>query len=282
MTDDFDDSDGGNTVLGAKALDLDEPQAKPCVTVLTGSAAGAFMSVPPGVAVIGRSSTAQLRCDDQGVSRNHARIRTDETGRAWVDDLGSSNGTFLNKQRINAEHQLREGDTIQVGFATVLRFVMETLPEAQPDEGDDAYDHATGLRSTAWLERRLAAEIALASRRQLSLSVVVIAPTSLGTGGSDDAAALKAVGTALASALRGESVIARYGQRKLAIVLRACGEEAAAGFVRRMTSTVPPIAYSARGAMVETTLAAGFATWHENQDAAALLGAADAALSTTA
>ncbi len=249
--------------------------------MLTGSAAGAFMTVPPGVAVIGRSSTAQLRCDDQGVSRNHARIRTDETGRAWVDDLGSSNGTFLNKKRIHAEHQLREGDTIQVGFATVLRFVMEALPEAQPDEGEDAYDRETGLRSTAWLLRRLAAEMALASRRELSLSVVVIAPTSLAnakTAGVDDVAALQAVGAALSSAMRGESPMARYGQQKLAIILRASGEEAAAGFARRMISMVPAITYTGRSGVVETTLAAGFATWQGDRDAAALLAAADAAL----
>jgi pSer/pThr/pTyr-binding forkhead associated (FHA) protein len=69
--------------------------------------------------LIGRRAKCELRLDDSDVSNVHAMIyRCD--GRRFIRDLNSSNGTFLNSQRIR-ETEIRDGDVVRVG-ETVFRY----------------------------------------------------------------------------------------------------------------------------------------------------------------
>lgn len=68
---------------------------------------------------LGRAATCQITLtDDNYVSQLHARVfRRD--GDLFVEDLGSTNGTYLNRQRLTTEMPVQQGDRIQVG-KTVL------------------------------------------------------------------------------------------------------------------------------------------------------------------
>ena len=74
---------------------------------------------------IGRDRSCELVLADAEVSRKHARLES-ENGVVYVRDLGSSNGTFLNEQRLRGAVELRRGDTIDVGTARVV------VEEVQP------------------------------------------------------------------------------------------------------------------------------------------------------
>lgn len=64
---------------------------------------------------IGRSSTCDVSVPaDTFASTVHARIAFDEDG-LYIEDLGSTNGTFVNAERVAGRTSLRRGDTIQVG-----------------------------------------------------------------------------------------------------------------------------------------------------------------------
>lgn len=63
---------------------------------------------------IGRAAAAGLVLSDSEVSRRHARLET-ESGRVFVRDLQSRNGTFLNGERLDAAIEVRVGDAIDVG-----------------------------------------------------------------------------------------------------------------------------------------------------------------------
>jgi pSer/pThr/pTyr-binding forkhead associated (FHA) protein len=67
---------------------------------------------------IGRSVECELRLDDTYVSQQHARI-FDRSGNWYVEDLGSTNGTFVNEQRLVAPAMLTPGDKIRVGQTIV-------------------------------------------------------------------------------------------------------------------------------------------------------------------
>ena len=67
---------------------------------------------------IGRESSCQIRPEDTYISQQHARIF--ERNGSWVvEDLGSTNGTYLNQQKVTVPSQISPGDRIRVG-KTVL------------------------------------------------------------------------------------------------------------------------------------------------------------------
>ena len=62
---------------------------------------------------IGRSPDAEIFLDDVTVSRDHALL-VRRNGEFYLDDLGSLNGTYVNRRRIES-HRLADGDELQVG-----------------------------------------------------------------------------------------------------------------------------------------------------------------------
>ena len=67
---------------------------------------------------IGRAPDCTLVLDDSYVSQKHARIYARGDG-FIVEDLGSTNGTYLNRQRVTSPAELRRGDRVKIG-KTVL------------------------------------------------------------------------------------------------------------------------------------------------------------------
>ena len=71
--------------------------------------------------VLGRDDSADIILDDPGISRRHSEIRVTNDGPhlvASIRDLGSTNGTFVNSERITSQ-RLSDGDRITVGRTSV-------------------------------------------------------------------------------------------------------------------------------------------------------------------
>jgi pSer/pThr/pTyr-binding forkhead associated (FHA) protein len=67
---------------------------------------------------IGRASTCDIRPSDNYISQLHAKI-SDRNGSWVIEDLGSTNGTYLNQRKVTVPTELAPGDRIRVG-KTVL------------------------------------------------------------------------------------------------------------------------------------------------------------------
>ena len=81
------------------------------------------IALATGDNVIGRDAACAVWIDGDGVSRRHARIRVpDETAAAAVtiEDLNSTNGTYLRGRRLNGVERIENGDRIKVGTATLV------------------------------------------------------------------------------------------------------------------------------------------------------------------
>ena len=97
-------------------VDLDEMvEAEGAVLVIRagGGRSGESFTIDDDRMSIGRTPDASLFLDDVTVSRNHALLVRRRAG-LYIDDLGSLNGTYVNRRRIES-HQLAGGDEIQIG-----------------------------------------------------------------------------------------------------------------------------------------------------------------------
>jgi pSer/pThr/pTyr-binding forkhead associated (FHA) protein len=81
--------------------------------------------------VIGRSSELDMVLVEDMVSRKHAKI-TVQPGRITIEDLGSTNGTFVNGEKVK-QAQLKEGDRILIG-TSILKLVQQGADSEHVDE----------------------------------------------------------------------------------------------------------------------------------------------------
>ena len=96
---------------------------------------GEFPMVPEKAIIVGRSSDLDMVLVEEMVSRKHAKISYDKE-KIVIEDLGSTNGTFVNGEKIKRA-QLKEGDRILIGTSILKLIVQEGPPtERQKDRPD--------------------------------------------------------------------------------------------------------------------------------------------------
>ena len=93
----------------------------PRLQVLNGKRQGVIFEVKPGTKhVVGHRQTASITIDDPWVSWDHAQLFWNpDDGECWIEDLGSTNGTYVNCVRVKRE-RLRHEDIIFLGKTHVI------------------------------------------------------------------------------------------------------------------------------------------------------------------
>lgn len=110
--------------------------------------------VDQGEFVIGRLPECSLSLQMTQISRYHARIKRRQ--QAWIlEDLGSTNGTYLNHVRITESQTIRQGDLIRLGHASILvTFQNVTLDETTDLQADQWGSGRTILRNAEDLKEQ--------------------------------------------------------------------------------------------------------------------------------
>jgi pSer/pThr/pTyr-binding forkhead associated (FHA) protein len=88
----------------------------PALVVTSGPQAGQRFTVRADPASVGRSADADIRVESYNVSRQHLRVSR-QGAELLVQDLGSSNGTYVNGARLAGVGVLKPGDTLRVADA---------------------------------------------------------------------------------------------------------------------------------------------------------------------
>jgi diguanylate cyclase (GGDEF)-like protein len=258
-----------------------------CLTVLTGSAAGQMFRLRTGSSLVGRAQNAEIRLVDDGVSRQHASVRYDGKSLS-VSDLDSRNGTFVNGRRISSTTLLEDGDKIQVGRTTVLRF-------AYHDQLDEAFhenllssalrDGLTKLFNKRYLMDRLDSELKFARRHETAVSLLMIDLDHFKQindqhGHLAGDAVLANFAQVLLKAVRNEDVVARFGGEEIAIILRAIALEPATHLGERLRKLLEQTRTPFNDQELRATVSIGVAGFPElaAESPEALVEAADKAL----
>jgi pSer/pThr/pTyr-binding forkhead associated (FHA) protein len=101
---------------------VDRPSARPRrggvptrLIVTSGSLAGTSVALTGNQITLGRAHDSTIVLDDDFASSRHARIYPDSTGQWVVEDLGSTNGTYLDRSKINGPTPVPLGVPIRIG-----------------------------------------------------------------------------------------------------------------------------------------------------------------------
>ncbi len=109
-------------IKAALASADNEAADKPaCFLVVGGELNGTIFDLEDGEAVVGRNPDCGIPLDFNGISRRHFRV-TCEDGSCKVEDMGSSNGTYVNNKKISGSVDLGRGDMVKLG-SIALKFL---------------------------------------------------------------------------------------------------------------------------------------------------------------
>ncbi len=232
--------------------------------VLSGRAVGKMYKLAAGEHVLGRSTDAEIRLDDEGVSRLHAKMRRRSDGSVEVSDLDSTNGTYVNGAQIR-HFTLSDGDRIQIGSVTILKFSYQDSLEEQFQQ--QLYESATRDPLTQAYNKRFFNEqfdkdFSHAMRHKLPLSLVMLdvdhfkrVNDSHGHPAGDHV--LQRLSATIMASLRTEDAFCRVGGEEFAVIMRDCTEEEAMQLAERLRRLVANTQFVYGGQQLPVTVSLG-------------------------
>ncbi len=233
---------------------------------LSGRSVGKMYKLAHGEHTIGRSTDADIRLDDEGVSRLHAKMRRRADGTVEVSDLESTNGTYVNGAQIR-HFTLSDGDRIQIGSVTILKFSYQDSLEEQFQQ--QLYESATRDPLTQSYNKRFFIEqfekdFSHALRHQLPLSLVMLDADHFkrindnhGHPAGDHV--LQRLAATVMASLRTEDAFCRVGGEEFAVIMRDCTEDEAVQLAERLRRLIASTQFVYGGQQLPVTVSLGIA-----------------------
>jgi diguanylate cyclase (GGDEF)-like protein len=190
--------------------------------------------------VVGRTPESHIFVNEASVSRQHAAITSTAAG-FEIEDLGSSNGTFINDVKVAARSLLKDGDMLRLG--TIL-FRFFASDNAESIWADKIYrmatiDAGTDIFNKKYLLDSLDSEMKFARQYQRPLAIIYYdldhfkkVNDTLGHNGGD--VVLRETAAICKAAIRKNDVIGRYGGEEFVIVLPDTDQRVAADLAERL------------------------------------------------
>lgn len=292
-TDDMERTDSFSAApfLSAAALKAAPETFHPILICMAGEARGQRYRLQRRETIMGRSRSCDVHLTDGGTSRSHCRItwenwdRTRETPMCYVEDLGSRNGTELNGVIIKGRMQLTERDRITIG-RTILGFFLRDTEELLQDESlyvNATRDALTGLDNRYQMLSHLKHYMALASRRQIDLCLLLIDVDHFKSvndthGHPIGDVALQHLAGVLSRCSRESDLVARWGGEEFAISTPDSTLPNALRFAERLRQTVQDSPLVVGDLTIKMTISVGVALLGETDTLQVFFDKADKAL----
>ena len=258
--------------------------------VVRGGIPGTMLRLAQSASSIGRSAENTFQLHDATVSRRHAVISIDTAGKAWIMDLGSTNGTFVDGERVPLQTPIRikDGSRIQLGSSTLLKYLkLDPCEEGFQRElyERSVRDNLTGLYNRGYFLGQIGPLAEINSMYELGLAIILVdidhfkrINDNFGHDVGDQV--LREVADVLRSSTRPEDLVARYGGEEFILALPTNSLEQAIGRAEKIRAQLSSHHLNATGSCVPVTASLGvsFAPAPRVDNFTNLISAADEAL----
>jgi len=253
----------------------------PAFIVVQSELLGSVFRFKEGISQIGRAPDNAIVLPLRGVSGHHAKVRR-EGRTVLLEDLGSTNGTMVNRDRIERPRLLQQNDLIKLGTC-VLRYSENQLETAFTESlhNKSSTDELTGVCNKAHLMSSLASSIEVA-KGGYPLCVVLFdfdhfkRVNDVHGHMAGDYVLKEAARLINEKVLRSGDVLGRWGGEEFLVILADAKLEFAVGVAERIRRAIEVHNFEFSGTKIAIAASFGVASWTpEFRTADALFEAAD-------
>ena len=240
-----------------------------CLITIHGENLGKKYDLELHEMVIGRSETANIRVDEENVSRNHAKI-TKVENEYQLEDLNSTNGTFVNTKKI-LKTILKEGDLVLIGN-TILKYISGSNIENLYH--DEIYklatlDGLTQVYNKKFLLEKLQTEFSRSKRYTRDMAFIIFdfdhfkkLNDQYGHPAGDFV--LKKTASLIMKNMRKEDIFGRYGGEEFAIILPETPLQSAVRLCEKLRLLVAGVNFEFNNLVIKVTISMGAAALSPN------------------
>lgn len=247
---------------------LSEAEKKdPALVVIQGEMTGRVFRLKPGRNLIGRHPNSEIPLHQRAVSSLHAEIRVGAEATVILEDLKSTNGTILNRDKITRPAVLQPGDLIKIG-GCVFKYIDNKLDANFTESLHQGAitDPLTGVYNKGYLMKALASSIEIA-KGGFPLSLIIFdldhfKKVNDKHGHLAGDYVLKETCRVLKEAvIRTEDVLARYGGEEFAVVMPDSPLAPAVRVAERIRATMEGHNFVFNNVKIPVTSSSGVVTW---------------------
>jgi two-component system cell cycle response regulator len=248
---------------GTDITDTKKFELVPVFNVVSGPEKGRVISLS-GRMIVGRSKNCEIPISDPSCSRQHALFEV-HAGKVFVEDLKSTNGVKVNGVRIIGKYELSEGDRVQLGDLTIVRFGY--MPRAEANIQQDFYQRATrdGLTNSynrKSFEEAFDREVAHCVRNKRGMGLLMFdidhfkkINDTHGHAAGDEV--LKKVAEAVQGLIRAEDFFARIGGEEFALLTRNEGLDSLKILGERIRALIEELSIETDGKTLKVSISVG-------------------------
>ncbi|MCY4443296.1 MAG: GGDEF domain-containing protein [Proteobacteria bacterium] len=215
-----------------------------CLVQYNGEQLGKRFSMEKNINIAGRSPQASLFIDEPSVSRRHAKFFVNQET-ATIEDLGSSNGSFINDKPVDKKCVIQNGDMIRLGAVLFKFFSSADMDNMVHDKiyRMVTIDAGTGVFNKKYLQDTLKSEFRVAQTYNQDIAVIYydldfFKKVNDNYGHEAGDLILKESAQLVKSTLRKQDVLCRYGGEEFVIILPETNAKIATELAERVRSRV--------------------------------------------
>ena len=261
----------GKTIVEDLSKRILNPERQPYLVAFTGRQGLQRFRIKEGKTTVGRSSKADIVIKDNRISSIHCIIENIR-GRIFVEDQGSTNGTYKNGRRVKKE-AVSTNSNLQIG-RTVMKIEYKNDSEVEFENElirKATTDPSTGILNRSYFMTRAQEEIALAARTDSPIGLIMLDIDSFKKvndtyGHQAGDYVINQLSMLINLQRRTEDLFGRYGGEEFVILIRGnFDQDRAKLFCERVRKTIESYEFNYDGKKISITISLGLCLEYGSQ-----------------